>query len=131
MKSDPKFIHCFAGLGESFTASSELAEDLEEFTCKLYGDTSKDINAARYKSFCATTSEKSLPPCKDALLQHIKKCAYQAAIHHRSLQQSINAPSPDSYGWSVKDGVVNVIWKTKDAAPESLLKVVKCGCKTT
>ena len=131
MKSDPKFIHCFAGLGESFTASSELAEDLEEFTCKLYGDTSKDINAARYKSFCATTSEKSLPPCKDALLQHIKRCAYQAAIHHRSLQQSINAPSPDSYGWSVKDGVVNVIWKTKDAAPESLLKVVKCGCKTT
>ena len=32
----------------AFTASSELVEDLEEFTCKLYGDTSKDINATRY-----------------------------------------------------------------------------------
>ena len=63
-------------------------EVLEEFTCKLYGDTSKDINATRYKSFCATTSEKSLPPCKDALLQHIKRCSYQAAIHHRSLHQT-------------------------------------------
>ena len=28
MKSDPKFIQCFAGLGKSFTASLELAEDL-------------------------------------------------------------------------------------------------------
>ena len=131
MKSDPKFIQLFAGLGESFTASPELVEVLEEFTCKLYGDTSKDINATRYKSFCATTSEKSLPPCKDALLQHIKRCSYQAAIHHRSLHQTISAPSPNGYGWSVKDGVIDVVWKTKAAAPESLLKVVKCGCKTT
>jgi hypothetical protein len=38
MKSDPKFIECFAGLGESFTASPELVEVLEEFTYKLYGD---------------------------------------------------------------------------------------------
>ena len=68
MKYDPELIQCFAGLGESFTAWSELAEDLEVFACKLFGDTSKDINAARYKSFCGTTSEKSLPPCKDALL---------------------------------------------------------------
>lgn len=131
MKSDPKFIQLFAGLGESFTASPELVEVLEGFTCKLYGDTSKDINATRYKSFCATTSEKSLPPCKDALLQHIKRCSYQAAIHHRSLHQTISAPSPNGYGWSVKDGVIDVVWKTKAAAPESLLKVVKCGCKTT
>ena len=131
MESDPKFLQCFASLGESFTASPELVEVLEEFTCTLYGDTSKDINASRYKSFCATTSEKSLPPCKDALLQHIKRCSYQATIHHRSLQQTIAAPSPNGYGWSVKDGAIDVVWKTKAAAPESLLKVVKCGCKTT
>jgi hypothetical protein len=43
MKSDPKFLQCFASLGESFTASPELVEVLEEFTCTLYGDTSKDI----------------------------------------------------------------------------------------
>jgi hypothetical protein len=62
------------------------------------------------------------------LLQHIKRCSYQATIHHRSLQQTIAAPSPNGYGWSVKDGVIDVVWKTKAAAPESLLKVVKCGC---
>jgi hypothetical protein len=90
-----------------------------------------NINATRYKSFCATTSEKSLPPCKDVLLQHIKRCSYQAAIHHKSLQQTIAAPSPDGYGWSVKDGVIDVIWKTQAAAPENLLKVVTCACKTT
>ena len=131
MKSDPKFIKCFGNLGKSFTPSLELVEALEEFTCKLYSDSSKDINVARYKSFCSTTSEKSLPPCKDALLQHIKRCSYQAAIHHRATQQIIDAPSPNGYGWSVKDGAIEVVWKTKDAAPESLLKVVKCGCKTT
>ena len=131
MKSDPKFIGCFAGLGESFAPSPELVEMLEEFTCKLYGDTSNDINATRYKSFCATLSEKSLPPCKDALLQHIKRCSYQAAIHHRSLNQFIAAPSPKGYGWSVHDAVIDIVWMTNAAAPEMLLKVVKCGCKTT
>ncbi|CAB3996276.1 Hypothetical predicted protein [Paramuricea clavata] len=65
---------------------------------------------------------QNLPPCKDALLQHIKRCSYQAAIHQRAIQQTIDAPSPDGYGWSVKDGVIDVVWKTKPAAPECLLK---------
>ncbi|CAB3988464.1 Hypothetical predicted protein [Paramuricea clavata] len=95
MKSDPKFIECFAGLGESFTASPELVEVLEEFTCKLYGDSSEEIDVCR------------------------------------AIQQTIDAPSPDGYGWSVKDGVIDVVWKTKPAAPEYLLKDVKCGCETT
>jgi hypothetical protein len=131
MMSDPKFIECFARLGESFTPSSEVMTVIEEFTCKLYGDSSHDINTTRYKSFCTTASEKSLPPCKDALLQHINRCSYQAAIHHRATQQTIDAPSPNGYGWSVRDGVIDVVWKTKAAAPESLMKIVKCGCKTT
>ena len=128
---DKKYTECFARLGETFTASPVLVEVLEEFTCKLYGDSSKDIRAGRYKLFCATTSEKSLAPCKDALLLHFKRCSFQAAIHLRAIQQTIDALSPDGYGWSVKDSVIEVVWKTKGAVSDNLLKIVKCGCKTT
>ena len=39
---------------------------------------------------------------QDELRLHVARANYQAAIWKRSLQQKIDAPSPDGHGWTPK-----------------------------
>jgi hypothetical protein len=109
-----------------------LEESLEEFVCHLYGHPSNDINHLRYKLFCSlSTSEQSLPPCKNALIQHSRRANYQAAIHRKALTSCILAPPPDGHGWAINDGVLSIVWMTQPSAPDTLLVSVSCSCKVS
>ena len=101
---NPEFLDAFCALGSSFSLSQSTVALLESFVCKLYGQTSADINEARYRLFCLSSpSEQSLPPTKDALHEHSKRCNYQAAIHRKCLEQYISAPPSTDHGWKMKD----------------------------
>lgn len=89
-----------------------------------------DINEARYRGFCETKLQQCLPPTKNALAQHIKRCNYQAAIYKYALLPFIDAPSPMSHGWQLKDGKIGVTWMTQEPCPEVTLMSVYCSCKT-
>ena len=130
LEAKPEFHGTFTRLGTSFQLDDEILPSLEKFVCLLYGQDAQSLDESRYKLFCSfPTTEQSLPPTKDALIQHAKRCNYQTAIHRRVLQQKINAPSPHGHGWKVEDGEVSVTWITKQPAPSVLAECLSCGCK--
>ena len=125
------YISAFIAVGKQFEIDSGTFLTVERFVCDLYGEKVSDVNIARYKRFCVkSSSEQGLPPTKDALKEHFWHANYQAAVHRRALDSTIDAPSPDGYGWNVKNGELNITWMTKDPAPKSILEVLHCGCKS-
>jgi hypothetical protein len=126
-----EFITAFKDLGIDFDLSDGTLKTLEKFVCHLYGQKSTDtVNEARYNMFrIKFTSDSSLPSNKDCLRHHGMRSAYQAAIHRRSLKQTIAAPSPAGHGWKILKGDLEFEWMANAAAPDIVLKYVHCKCK--
>ncbi|XP_061915901.1 uncharacterized protein LOC133658193 [Entelurus aequoreus] len=130
-----EYLTAFSNLGSSFNLDQSTFKTLSKYVCHLYGQASaKDVNDARYKAFCMASSalpELSIPPTSDALHQHCKRANYQAAVMRHSLTGMMCAPSPIGNGWYIEDGELTVRWMTRNPAPDSVLQVVHCGCKTS
>ena len=69
----------------SFCPSLELVEKhlplIENYLCHTYGSKQTiDLDRFRFKKFWFSTSEdlRELPPCRDALREHLKRASYQA-----------------------------------------------------
>ena len=75
---------------------------LEHFTVILYKTSSLHQIDARKEQFCqkGKTMER-LPPTQDALLQHVKRVAYQAGIRCTSEWSEQHAPMPEGWGWTL------------------------------
>ena len=128
---DAHFREAFQSLGVSFDVPDALLANMERFFCKLYGQSVNDTNEARYNIFCTRAfCEVRLPPCRNALEQHVKRANYQAAIWRRALQTHINAPSPQESGWMIAaNNQISVRWMTQEQAPPELLETYACKCK--
>ena len=129
--NNPQIQKSFQCLGSQFTITDSLTENMERFVCKLYGQPGNDINEARHSIFCSRAlSEVNLPPCRNALVQHIKRANYQAAIWRRALKADIHAPSPHDNDWIIAaNNQVLVRWMSQEQAPQELLKNYSCNCK--
>ena len=44
-----------------------------------------------------------LPPTQDALLQHARRATYQAGVWCTSEKAYQSLPSPEGWGWTLKD----------------------------
>ena len=121
-----------ASLGHSFDVPADVAKGVEKFVCQLYGSVDETfVNEMRYRMFCLRAAQSSqLPPCQDALLQHILRANYLAAIWRHLLVPRPNVPSPDGCGWKLEDGALRFHWMNQEPAPTELLELVSCGCKT-
>ena len=102
------FQKAFQNLGAQFAVSDALVANMERFS-------GNSINEVRYSLFCMKAlSEVSLPPCRNALVQHIKRANYQAAVWRKALQPNINAPSPNGNDWVVDaNNEVLARWMTR------------------
>lgn len=129
VRQNPVFMQSLSKLGEEFVLN-EIPPGIEEFVCKMYGLENKSVNDARYELFKTGSSEKSLPPNKDALLLHLKRVNYQAKIWKSATDAIINPPSPDGHGWCVEGENMSITWLTESHAPTNILKTQKCACKT-
>ena len=91
VRKNPTSQRAFTRIGTEIEVSTELLDQLEEFTCALYGcKTVKDVNEARYAMFCAkrgTIESHQLPPCRDSLHNHIRRANYQCFIWRLCLEQ--------------------------------------------
>ena len=88
--------------------SEEMIDDLETFTCAIYGKCRShsvdDVRSALIKEKCSmkdgTINVKkkvelcSLPPCRKALIQHIRRANYQMAIWRRADTHIMEVPKP-------------------------------------
>lgn len=73
-----------------------------------------------------------LPPTTETFKQHVLRAHLQAAIWRGALEPDPPALSPLRYGW-MKSSQVNQLEPVGlppnvDAAPESVLQMIKCGC---
>ena len=77
---------------------------------------------------------ESIPPTKDALLQHIKRVAYLAGIWTTSELTEQNRPSPESSGWKLDESPYRTwvpLCTTLPIACKACMELIKCGCKST
>ena len=131
MKRYPKFAETMTQLGQDFHPSEELQDCCEEFTCSIYGKPGISVNDVRYSMFCSRSSQcYQLPPTKDALRKHVARSAYQAAIWRRALVCDPAIPSPNMHGWILKHGQLCIDWMSQQPAPQELVEIISCGCKS-
>ena len=107
---------------------------IEQFVCFMYARSNpqENVNLERRHLFTKRAREiRNIPPTSNALLQHIKRAAYQAGhIWASSLVAYPSYPSPECWGW-VKDdtGCWQPLWTTLPPAVKSCRQLIKCGCK--
>ena len=71
-----------------------------------------------------------MPLSRNALVHHIKRANYQAAIWRKAFQTNINVPSPNGNGWVIAaNNEVLVRWMIREQAPSELLQNYSCDCK--
>ena len=125
----------FRGLSympESISEGHMLA--LEQLVVVLYdqSSTEKQVNEARLDMFAwKQKSYEMIPPSQSALLEHIKRAAYQAGhVWDQTLIREPVIPTPAEWGWR-KDGldIWKPLWTTLPAIAACCQELTKCGCK--
>lgn len=71
------------------------------------------------------------PPTSDCLLQHLKRSNYQAFVWRHALEAMQDLESPGGHGWMIDEKHLLPLLMTKTPAPESLLELTTCRCKTS
>ena len=103
----------------------------EDALLKMYGCTSATLNSARVAKFSSKVSTSTtyvppekLPPTSHGAIFHSKR------TYHQVQAWLGNDLSPEEWGWKLSssgDGLVP-IKMTQAAAPERLLKIIRCNC---
>ena len=112
MKENSEFLEAFAALGECWSLSEDVANQLESFVCKLYGYRESNINNVRKKIFEKKCKKEgkivdlaNLPPCKSVLKLHTLRANYVAKVWKCSLENMVDYPDITLHGWN-EDGSV-------------------------
>ena len=133
-----KMVHfevSLSRLGDSWNVPSDLVDELDAFTCALYGRPGiKHVDELCYLQLndygCEELNKprnmdmSKVPPCRKSLEQHIRRVNYQVAIWKRS-----HVPKPDvpvaneSHGWTLVDGKLEPLWFDGSALPKELINI--------
>ena len=138
--------NCYPDVTEAFTYMAlnpyaQLSVDaqhfrqLEYFTVILYDKTShlENVDEARKELFCQKNKTMQIiSPAQNALLQHSKRAADQAALWTTSDLSEQHAPSPEGWGWELDSDSLSYIpvWNTLPIASKACNELVRCGCKS-
>ena len=119
-----------------FKDETATKEEIHAAGMKLVATTyrcSPELNAERVRIFkerCNNKSSKKqislerLPPTEDAAKLHSERAYLQ-------VQEWLgNRLDPTSFGWVLRDGILDPIPMLLKPAPESLMEIKKCGCST-
>ena len=96
------------------------------------GKASESLEALRHRRFCEKTANRTtavkvkiLPPTSSAPKFHSLRVYYQVQLWrgNKHLQ-------PCDWGWIEADGVLTPVMRDIPPAPEILLQVIRCSCKT-
>ena len=113
----------------STSSKDEIISTGEKARLLVYASTSQDLSGARVKKFqvkVATSAgivpPEKLPPTTDAASFHSLR-----VYHQVQAWRGVNLP-PENWGWELKRSGFYPIKLTKPAAPDQLLKIVRCSC---
>ena len=107
---------------------------LERFVVLVYDCTCTDIrvNEARKHLFSQKgRSMNHLPPTQGALVEHVKREAYQAGhIWAQMLVAVPKLPYPSEWGWEQNtNGGWEVQWTELPQASQACYELIRCSCK--
>ena len=128
LKNNKECREFMCSIGSGFTITDGLMSKCELTVCQMYNVKSDSVNAARYELFCLNAGQ-SMPPCREALKQHLARANYQAAIWKKADCLKIDAPSPTEHGWLLEENQLNINWYNGPTAPANTLQSVYCACK--
>lgn len=113
--------------------SLQMMETLERFVVLLYDRTSTKtaVNDARKQLFIQKGRQfDNIPPTRAALLEHVKRAAYQAGhIWGQALIPCPGVPSPQDWGWTFDDGLWRPLWSTLPEVMRSCQELICCSCQ--
>ena len=140
LKNNPKYIPVFTSLGTTSTLTEGQFEDLEAFTCLMYGERSgvKGINKLRYTMFMTHYTPQNkllssdsgmdlslLPPCRSSLQMHVTRVNYQMLIWNQA-----DVPYPElqrpyqGHGWDLQGNRLEYKWTKEQMLPKELIDLV-------
>ena len=130
LSSNENFREAMKKLGDDLDVNDDLLSSCEAAICKLYGSNCTDVNQVRYEMLSKGAESHDIPPTKDALILHTKRSNFQAYVWKRALDANFETPSPNGYGWKIKQDTLQIEWMTKEPAPKAVLEFVSCkSCK--
>jgi len=85
---------------------------------------------------CTSTKKgcslEGLPPTHEALLQHIRRAAFQGCYVWGNLGVAMQElPPPAQWGWKLEDKTFHPLWTTLPEAAKFCYELIHCKCKTT
>ena len=132
--SFPQITPIFIALSSSPTSiHDDWMQVLGRYVVLLYDITSSCLTVDEARKQLFTRKSRwfnSIPPTRNALLQHVKRTAYQAShIWGQALIASPLVPSPRYWGWITDSGEWRPLCTTLPEITKSCQELVKCGCK--
>ena len=84
-----------------------------------------------YCSKNGKVKSEQLPPCHNALKQHILRCNYQARIWRLAFESNPTYPEFHNHGWYFENEAIKIRWMTCQPAPNEVLSLLSCSCNRT
>ena len=113
--------------------NSDTLEKIERFIVIVYSRTcsASGVNGARKELFAqGSRTMENIPPTKAALLQHVRRAAYQAGyVWSHALVPVPVLPSPALWGWLTSDSGWKPFWTELPEASTACYELAHCGCK--
>lgn len=142
LQRNPKFNTTFSALGEDWNIGDNVQNELEEFTCIMYGDPrEKSVNKLRGKMLQKMVGGKNvkltkkskidlsrIPPCANSLKPHIERVNHRLNCYKKAHMPIFHKPNPfdNHQGWEKSDnGFLEPIWSYGDILPPSLIDILE------
>ena len=115
-----------------FTLGNTMSAELKKTVCIFYNcpQFSNTNEVRNYKWNRVRKDTTKLTRSQDSLKLHLSHANYQAAVWKRCFRPKPHTPSLHGHGWDISDGVISIGWMTQLLAPEGILDIMKCGCKS-
>ena len=133
MSCDDEILDALAMLGNGIDLPADVCSQLERFVCILYrSEIFTKVNELRWFLFSNRAAEgENLPPTSGSLDLHILRAHYITMIWRKACESHPCLPAPTEFGWKLDtdSSHFSPVFCLLKPAPESILHLIKCGCK--
>ena len=141
LQKNPKYQRAYSQLGELWLVTDEVQQEMESFTCTMYGHVpmrsddavrakmlKKMVGADQVLDSKSKVDLERLPPPKVCLTSHVHCANFRVACYKRADQPIFERPNPydECMGWekTMDEGLLEPVWTIGPILPPSLVEVL-------